>query len=419
MATASSAPREYALFAQAAPNGTADKETLKTIFAEYGSGTAPEGTADFAAVAPALKKEQTHHPEGEGNCLGFAALDSQGVLVPHLFTRKSLGPDDIRVQITHCGICHSDKHQTRNEWGNSKFPMVPGHEIVGIVTEVGENVTDFKVGERAGIGCIFDSCRECEQCKEDLEQHCAGVLWTYNSTNPDGSATQGGYSTHYVIDKRYALHVPDNLPLDAAAPLLCAGITVYSPLRYYGLDKPGMKVGVVGLGGLGHMAVKFLKAFGCEVTVISTSSSKREEALKHLGADRFVISKSEDEMKAAAGTLHGIIDTVSAQHDLALYMTLLRPANAKYVLVGVPEEPYQLHSSALIFKRASVGGTLVGGIKETQEMLDFCGEHNITCEIEKIPIDYVNTAMERLVKNDVHYRFVIDICGSLVYDYSK
>ncbi|KAI7835473.1 hypothetical protein COHA_010630 [Chlorella ohadii] len=410
---AKDAPREYAIFCQADGSG----ERLEYLVKEYGAAdkaaTIGDAATFTAPVKEALHKGCTHQAEGSGDCLGFAARDASGVLTPYRFERRPVGPDDIRIQITHSGICHSDLHQIKNEWGNSTFPMVPGHEIVGIVTEVGSNVTDFKVGEHAGIGCLIDSCGKCEQCAVSEEQYCKGGIFTYNGAYPDGTATQGGYSTHYVVNKRFALHVPKSLPLEGAAPLLCAGITTYSPMRYYGLDKPGTKIGVVGLGGLGHMAVKWGKAFGCEVTVISTSPSKKDEALNRLGADKFVVSRNKEEMEAAAGTLDGIVDTVSAKHDLVTYLSLLK-TNGKFVIVGVPAEPFELPSFAVVFKRLTVGGSLIGGIKETQEMLDFAAQHGIVCDTEKIGIDYVNTAMERLVKNDVHYRFVIDIQGSLV-----
>eukprot|EP00198_Chlamydomonas_reinhardtii_P003834 XP_001693170.1 predicted protein [Chlamydomonas reinhardtii] len=349
------------------------------------------------------------------SCIGYAAHDNAGVLVPMTFDRAAPGPSDVRIQITHCGICHSDLHMVKNEWNNAIYPMVPGHEIVGIVTEVGEGVTKFKPGDRAGVGCMVDSCGSCEFCKAECgeQQFCKGQVLTYSSKLPDGTVTKGGYSDFIVVKESFVLRIPDSLPLDATAPLLCAGITTYSPLRHFGLDKPGMRLGVVGLGGLGHMAVKIGKGLGLHVTVISTSEAKREEAVKHLGADAFIVSKDSGQMQAAAGSLDGIIDTVSAKHDLAAMVALLR-VDGRLVLVGVPEVPLDLPSAALIFKRAMVSGSLIGGIKQTQEMLDFCGEKGITASIEKIPIDYVNTAYERMLRSDVRYRFVIDIQGSLV-----
>ncbi|KAL4856222.1 putative cinnamyl alcohol dehydrogenase 2 [Chlorella vulgaris] len=398
------APREYALFVQ----GESSPEKLEAIVKQYGKGEANAAATSFSEVKDVLHRDCSHACEGSGNCLAFAARDESGHLAPFRFDRKPVGPTDIRIQITHCGMCHSDLHQIKGEWGNSKWPMVPGHEIVGVVTEVGEDVTEFKVGDHAGIGCMVDSCRKCEPCKSGEENYCSGSgpVWTYNSSFPDGTVAQGGYSTHYVVDKAFALHVSKSLPLDAAAPLLCAGITTYSPMRHFGLDQPGMKIGVIGLGGLGHMAVKWGKAFGCEVTVLSTSPNKKEEALERLGADNFVVSKSEEDMKAAAGTLHGIIDTVAAPHDMQPYLSLLR-INGKLVLVGLPTEPFQVSSATLAGKRITVAGSMIGGIPETQEMLDFAAEKGITCDIETVQIDSVNEAMERMKKNDVRYRFVL------------
>lgn len=286
--------------------------------------------------------------------------------------------------------------------------MIPGHEIVGEVVEVGSAVTDIKAGERGAIGCMVGSCGDCRECNADLEQFCPKCVFTYNGVDSDGKPTQGGYSAFIVAPRRFVLRFPESLPMDAGAPLLCAGITVYSPMRYYGIDKPGMRLGVVGLGGLGHMAVKFGKAFGMHVTVISTSPNKKEEAMSRLGADAFIVSKNEEEMQAAAGSLDGIIDTVSAMHDLQAYVALLR-ASGKYVCVGAPPEPYQISAFALLMRRILVGGSLIGGIKETQEMLDFCAEHNVVSDIEKIPMSYANEAMERLLKADVKYRFVLDL----------
>ncbi|CAH2068910.1 unnamed protein product [Thlaspi arvense] len=271
------------------------------------------------------------------------------------------------------------------------------HEIVGVVTEVGGKVQKSKVGDRVGVGCLVGSCHSCENCANDLENYCPKVIPTYNGTYHDGTPTHGGYSDIMVCDESFVIRIPENLPLDACAPLLCAGITTYSPLRYFGLDKPGMHVGVVGLGGLGHAAVKFAKAFGVKVTVISTSPNKKKEATERLGADSFLLSRDPDQMQAAMGTMDGIIDTVSAPHPLLPLIGLLK-SHGKLVLVGVPEKPLELPH---------------WGIKETQEMIDFAAQHNITADIELIPMDYVNTAMERLVKADVRYRFVIDIGNTL------
>jgi cinnamyl-alcohol dehydrogenase len=409
-------PREYSIYAQAQPeNGSVDQEKLSKALKQYGSngGEVPDS---FDKLAKALHKPCSHKaPEADGNCLAFAARDESGHLSPYRFERRQLQADDIRIQIAFCGVCHSDLHTIKGEWGTPAYPIAPGHEIVGIVTEVGSAVNDFKVGEPAGVGCMVNSCGKCEECKSGIEQYCeAGPVWTYNSKDPaDGSTTQGGYSSHVVVNKKFAVHFPSNLPLDAGAPLLCAGITTYSPLRHFGLDKPGMKLGVIGLGGLGHMAVKFGKAFGCEVTVISTSPNKKAEALKTLGADHFIVSKNKEEMEAAATTLNGIIDTVAARHDIASYLALLK-TDGKLVMVGLPPDELPIRAVHLTSKRRILSGSAIGGIAETQEMLDFCGKHSITCDIELIKVDYINTAMERLVKNDVHYRFVIDVQGSLI-----
>lgn len=344
--------------------------------------------------------------------LGYAALDASGHLSPYRFTRRATGEQDVTFRITHCGICHSDLHQIRNEWQHSTFPMVPGHEIVGIVTEIGSKVTGFKVGDHVGVGCLVGSCANCDACDKFLEQYCDKLVLTYNSVYYDGTVTQGGYSTLMVADQKFVFRIPPNLPLDGAAPLLCAGITVYSPMKYFGMTEAGKNLGVVGLGGLGHMAVKFGKAFGLHVTVISTSPNKEKEAKELLGADHFIVSKDPNQMKQAVKTLDYIIDTVSADHALDALLGLLK-VNGKMVLVGVPPKPLKLPAHAVISGRRFVGGSGIGGTEETQEMLDFCGQHGITSTIENIPIDYVNTAMARLEKADVKYRFVIDIAQSL------
>ncbi|KAK1300854.1 putative mannitol dehydrogenase [Acorus calamus] len=290
--------------------------------------------------------------------------------------------------------------------------MVPGHEIVGLVTEVGRNVTKFKAGDRAGIGCLVNACHSCDNCKSDLENYCPKAIVTYNGADVDGTRTQGGYSNTIVANQRYVVRIPDNLPLDAGAPLLCAGITVYSPLKYFGLAEPGKSIGVVGLGGLGHVAVKFAKAFGAKVTVISTSPGKEKEAIEQLGADAFLVSHNAEQMQAAMGTLDGIIDTVSATHQIVPLISLLK-TNGKLVLLGVPPVPFELPSYTLLMGRKLVAGSGIGGMKETQEMIDFAAEHNITADIEVISMDYVNTAMDRLAKADVRYRFVIDVGNTL------
>ncbi|KAH9613774.1 hypothetical protein KSS87_022532 [Heliosperma pusillum] len=343
---------------------------------------------------------------------GWAARDTSAVLSPFDFSRRTTGDEDVTFKVLYCGICHSDLHFIKNEWGNANYPAVPGHELVGIVTEVGKNVENIKEGDRVGVGCIVGSCRKCDNCSSHLENYCPEMKGTYGSTYYDGTKTYGGYSDIFVVDQHFIVRIPDNMPLDSTAPLLCAGITVYSPLKYYGLDKPGLHIGVVGLGGLGHMAVKFAKAFGAKVTVISTSPNKKDEALTRLGADSFLVSRDTEQMQAAMGTMDGIIDTVSASHALVPLIGLLK-YHGKVILVGAPEKPFELSAFPLLTGRKTVAGSTIGGIKETQEMIDFAAKHNIKADIEVIPMDYVNTAMERMLKSDVRYRFVIDIANTL------
>ncbi|KAI3798670.1 hypothetical protein L1987_33948 [Smallanthus sonchifolius] len=356
----------------------------------------------------------TTSPESEHpiKAYGYAARDTSGSLSPLTFSRRATGEKDVRFKVLYCGICHSDLHLIKNDWGFTKYPVTPGHEIVGVVTEVGSKVEKFKIGEIVGVGYLVGSCRSCQNCVSDYEQYCPTYVSTSGFTYFDGTQTYGGYSDHMVSDEHFVLRWPENLPLDAGAPLLCAGITTYSPLRYYGLDKPGMKVGVVGLGGLGHVAVKMAKAFGAEVTVFSTSTAKKQEAIEGLKADHFINSKDEQQMQAARGTLDGFIDTVSAIHPISPLLSTLT-TNGKLILLGIPEKPLELSAASLVLGRKTVAGSNVGGIKETQEMLDFAAEHGITADVEVIPIDYVNTAMERLLKSDVKYRFVIDVANSL------
>ncbi|XP_042506929.1 probable mannitol dehydrogenase [Macadamia integrifolia] len=355
------------------------------------------------------KSPEEEHPQ---KAVGWAARDPSGVLSPFKFSRRVNGDKDVTIKVLFCGICHSDLHNVKNEWGTALYPMVPGHEIAGVVTEVGRDVTKFKVGDKVGVGCLVDSCRSCDNCAQDLENYCPKLILTYNSIFYDGSTTFGGFSDKVVVDHHFVLRFPDNLSLDGASPLLCAGITVYSPMKYFGFSEPGKHLGVVGLGGLGHMAVKFGKAFGLKVTVISTSASKEKEALERLGADSFLVSRDPDQMQAAMGTLDGILDTVSAVHPLEPLINLLK-TNGKLVLVGVPDKPLELPIFPLLMGRKLVAGSGIGGLKETQEMVDFAGKHNITADIEVISMDYVNTAMERLAKGDVKYRFVIDVANTL------
>ncbi|KAM6564000.1 hypothetical protein CsatB_023998 [Cannabis sativa] len=355
---------------------------------------------------------KSYEEEHAKKAFGWAARDSSGVLSPFHFSRRENGEKDVTFKVLYCGICHSDLHMVKNEWGNSTYPLVPGHEIVGVVTEVGSKVEKYKVGDKVGVGCMVGSCRSCDSCANDLENYCPNMILTYASKYYDGTTTYGGYSNLMVADEHFIVRIPDNLPLDAAAPLLCAGITVYSPLTYFGLDKPGLHVGIVGLGGLGHVAVKFAKALGAKVTVISTSPNKRQEAIESLGADSFLVSRDQEQLQAAIGSMDGIIDTVSAVHPLLPLLGLLKP-HGKLIMVGAPEKPLELPVFPLLMGRKIIGGSCIGGMKETQEMIDLAAKHNITAEIEVIPIDYVNTAMERLAKADVRYRFVIDVANTM------
>jgi uncharacterized zinc-type alcohol dehydrogenase-like protein len=338
----------------------------------------------------------------------YAATDPRSPLAPFTFQRRTVGADDVRIDILYCGVCHSDLHQARNEWGGSSYPMVPGHEIVGRVTHVGTNVTRFKVGDMAGVGCMVDSCRHCHDCADGGEQFCNEAVFTYNSPDSHtGGITYGGYSDSIVVDQAFLLHISDRLDPAGAAPLLCAGITTYSPLRHWQVA-PGSKVGIVGLGGLGHMGVKLAHAMGAYTVLFTTSPGKAADA-KRLGADEVVISKDAEQMARHAASLDFILNTVAAPHDLDAYMALLK-RDGTQCLVGVPDSPHPSPSVAnLVFKRRHLAGSLIGGIRETQEMLDFCAEHGITAEIELIPVDQVNAAYERMLRSDVKYRFVLDI----------
>ncbi|KAJ1269948.1 hypothetical protein BS78_06G017200 [Paspalum vaginatum] len=344
---------------------------------------------------------------------GWAAMSaSSGKVEPFVFKRRALGAEDVAIKVHYCGMCHTDLHFIHNDWGITVYPVVPGHEITGVVTAVGRDVSAFKPGDRVGVGCISASCLDCDHCRRSEENYCDKVALTYNGVFWDGSVTYGGYSRAMVAHQRFVLRVPDALPLDAAAPLLCAGITVYSPMKHHGmLRSPGARLGVVGLGGLGHVAVKFGRAFGLRVTVISTSPAKEREARGRLGADDFVVSTDEARMKAMARTLDYVIDTVAAPHSLGPVLDLLK-VDGKLVLVAAPDRPVELPSFPLIFGRRTVSGSMTGGIRETQEMLDLCARHNIACDIEVVSTDGINHALQRLARNDVRYRFVIDIAGA-------
>lgn len=340
----------------------------------------------------------------------YAAQKAGLALGPFNLQRREVGPHDLQIDILFCGVCHSDIHQVRDEWGGSIFPMVPGHEIVGRIVKVGKDVKKFAVGDLAGVGCFVDSCRVCPNCQAGIEQYCdVGMNATYNGYEKDGKTPNyGGYSTQIVVDENYTLRVSDTLPLSGVAPLLCAGITTYSPLRYTGVGK-GHKVGVLGLGGLGHMAVKFAHSFGAEVTMLSSSKSKEADA-RRLGAHHFTLTSDQGAMGKLKNHFDFILNTVSAPHDYNQFLNLLN-TNGTMIVVGAPPVPTPLMGFSLIMKRRKIIGSLIGGIAETQEMLDYCAEHQIVSDIELIEIPYINEAYERMLKNDVKYRFVIDIAS--------
>jgi len=338
---------------------------------------------------------------------GYAVLEASKPLVPFLFSRRELRPSDVALDIEFAGICHSDIHQAREEWGPAIFPMVPGHEIAGVVTSIGSAVTKFKVGDRIGVGVFVDSCRNCSSCKAGLEQYCTeGMTGTYNGYERDGkTVAQGGYSDSFVVDQDYAVKIPGNLDMSGVAPLLCAGITLYSPLKNWGAGK-GKKVGVIGLGGLGHMGLKFSAALGAHTTVFSHSPSKEQDA-RAMGADDFVVTKDPKTLANLPKDFDLILNTVSADMDLTPFVELLK-LDGTLVLIGLPGKPYEINTPSLLGQRRSIAGSMIGGIAQTQEMLDFCGEHNILSDVEVIDPEYINEAYERTVKSDVKYRFVIN-----------
>jgi len=340
----------------------------------------------------------------------YAANSASSPLAPFSFDRRDPKPTDVQIDILFCGVCHSDLHTVRDEWGGTTYPCVPGHEIVGRVTKIGSDVKKFKEGDLAAVGCMVDSDRTCPNCKEGFEQFCdSGATFTYNSPDKHtGGVTYGGYSKSIVVDQAFVLRISDKLDLAATAPLLCAGITTYSPLRRWKVGK-GQKVGVVGLGGLGHMGVKFAAAFGARVVLFTTSPGKTEDAMR-LGAHEVVVSRNENEMQKQAKSFDFILDTVSAKHDLNAYLSLLK-RDGTLTLVGVPPEPVPVAAFSLLMPRRQLAGSLIGGIEETQEMLDFCAKYGITSDIELIPIDRINEAYERMLKSDVKYRFVIDMAS--------
>jgi uncharacterized zinc-type alcohol dehydrogenase-like protein len=339
---------------------------------------------------------------------GYAAASVGAPLAPFTFERREPNADDVVIDIKYCGICHSDIHQARDEWGGSIFPMVPGHEIAGIVSAVGSNVTSFKVGDHAGVGCFVDGARSLGMADETIEQFLPGLVVTYNGREHDDSPTYGGYSERIVVNEKYVLRIPASLPLDAAAPLLCAGITLYSPLKHWHAG-PGKKVAIVGLGGLGHMGVKYAHALGADVTVLSQTMKKAEDA-KRLGADHFYATADPETFTQLAGTFDLIINTVAGEIDWNAYLALLK-IDGTMVVVGIPEKAIPVHAFSLVMGRRSIAGSMIGSISETQEMLDFSGEHGIVSDIETIDIQAVNDAYERVIKSDVRYRFVIDIAS--------
>ncbi len=338
----------------------------------------------------------------------YAAHGKSAPLQPWNFERRPVGPHDVLIEIKYCGVCHTDIHFLRNDLGMSVYPMVPGHEIVGTVTQVGDHVKKYKKGQTVGVGCLVESCRDCANCKSGEEQYClSGAVYTYNGIEKEtGNNTYGGYSTQVVVNEDFVLHVSDKLPLNEVAPLLCAGITTYSPLRRWKVGK-GDKVAIVGLGGLGHMAIKFAASFGAEVTMLSTSPSKEKDALD-LGAHKFVLTTNDDEVQKLSGYFDLIVDTVAVAHDLNKYIGMLK-THGTHVCLGIAPEPAQVAMLPIVFGGRSVAGSLIGSIAETQEMLDYCAEHNITCDVEMIDIKDINQAYERMEKSDVKYRFVIDI----------
>ena len=341
------------------------------------------------------------------NTRSYAVMEARKPLVPFEFDRREIGAHDVALDIAYAGICHSDIHQAREEWGPAIFPMVPGHEIAGTVTAIGASVTKFKVGDKIGVGVFVDSCRTCENCKQGLQQYCLeGMTGTYNQLERDGkTVAMGGYSNYFVINEDYAVHIPANLPLEGVAPLLCAGITLYSPIKHWKVG-PGKKVAVMGLGGLGHMGVKFAVAMGAEVTVLSHSPQKKDDALA-MGAHHFVATTDDSIFAAHAKSFDVILNTVSAELDINKYVSLLK-LDGTLVVIGLPGKPYAVHVGSLLDGRRSIAGSMIGGIPQLQEMLNFCGEKNIVSDVEVIKADYINEAYERTVASDVKYRFVID-----------
>ncbi|WOL02589.1 putative cinnamyl alcohol dehydrogenase 9 [Canna indica] len=348
----------------------------------------------------------------EEQILGWAARDTTGVLSPFIFPKRATKGDDITLKILYCGICHSDLCTIKNEWRNARYPVVPGHEVIGVVIEVGHDAHKFKIDDKVGVGYLASACLSCENCSLDYENYCRKRVCCFNASLPDGTKTYGGFSSMMVINEHYAVKIPENLPLEKVAPMLCAGITVYAPLKHHGLDQAGKHLGVLGLGGLGHLAVKFGKAYGMRVTVISSRPEKKKEAIEELGADSFIVSNSAEQMKAAMGTMDGILNTSSGPLSLRPLLSLLK-TYGKLILVGSPIKPPELPVFDLLSEAKTITGSMIGGMEELQEMIDFASEQNIIPQVEIVAMDYVNTAMERLEKGDVRFRFVIDVANTI------
>ncbi|KAI3769947.1 hypothetical protein L6452_01062 [Arctium lappa] len=351
----------------------------------------------------------------ERKTIGWAATDPSGVLSPYTFTLRNTGAEDVFIKVICCGVCHTDLHQIKNDLGMSNYPMVPGHEVVGEVMEVGPEVTKFKVGDCVGVGCLVGCCATCRPCKAEVEQYCNKKIWSYNDVYTDGKPTQGGFANSMVVHQKFVVKIPEGMSPEQVAPLLCAGVTVYSPLNHFGLKGSGLKGGILGLGGVGHMGVLIAKAMGHHVTVISSSDKKKEEAMDVLGADDYLVSSDVDRMQELADSFDYIIDTVPAHHPLEPSLSLLK-LDGKLIILGVINVPLQFVSPLLMLGRKMITGTFIGSMKETQEMLEFCKEKGVRSTIEVVKMDYVNTAMERLAKNDVRYRFVVDVAGSKLED---
>ncbi|CAI9764419.1 unnamed protein product [Fraxinus pennsylvanica] len=347
----------------------------------------------------------------ERTTIGLAAKDPSGILSPYTYTLRNTGPEDVYVKVISCGICHTDIHQVKNDLGMSNYPMVPGHEVVGEVVEIGSDVTKFRAGDVVGVGCLVGCCGNCHPCKSEIEQYCNKKIWSYNDVYTDGNPTQGGFAGAMVVNQKFVVKIPDGMAPEQVAPLLCAGVTVYSPLHHFGLKQSGLRGGILGLGGVGHMGVKIAKAMGHHVTVFSSSDKKRVEALEDLGADEYLVSSDSSRMQEVADSLDYIIDTIPVFHPLEPYLSLLK-VDGKLILMGVINTPLQFITPMVMLGRKTITGSFIGSIKETEEMLEFCKEKGVTSTIEVVKLDYLNTAFERLEKNDVRYRFVVDVAGS-------